>query len=432
MHLPECLPHARTQTHTHTHTHTHHTPTNHLFDNRQQSLLSDEQAKEVEQILSAAPTVGVAVAAVVATATSPTSIKSLIEETQPESPPTGEQHDRKVITATAVADAAKVDTGTTSDVRAPASGGSNPITVTLATANGEGGLAFAVERKPAEEQHVDGEVDEDDDEEDDEDVDIVGIGAAPVHILNATFTKADSSSAITSKANNNSNTNTNNNNSSNNNTHDDDEPEWLRDVLEAPNRSLENLLISRCTAASERRRSEDSQSGGVESKHSELVTASKVETSYDADNDSTLFIQQQELQASPSKQELQSQQSLLNQTFIQQDQSSPTPHGQTGESLQESIVSVESTQSDGTLNQTTTIDDSIISSKHNSTYSLAEGELHSINTNTTTTSIGAELDDSQFYIPEYPPVKSKEVYVESGVHYFEDGNFWMEVPGEFC
>uniref|UniRef100_A0A182NIN7 Neurabin-1 n=1 Tax=Anopheles dirus TaxID=7168 RepID=A0A182NIN7_9DIPT len=35
-----------------------------------------------------------------------------------------------------------------------------------------------------------------------------------------------------------------------------------------------------------------------------------------------------------------------------------------------------------------------------------------------------------FYIPEYPPVRCKEVYVNpDGVHFFEDGNFWMEVPG---
>lgn len=32
-------------------------------------------------------------------------------------------------------------------------------------------------------------------------------------------------------------------------------------------------------------------------------------------------------------------------------------------------------------------------------------------------------------VPEYPPVSSKEVFVEAGVHYFADGNFWMEVPG---
>jgi neurabin len=31
---------------------------------------------------------------------------------------------------------------------------------------------------------------------------------------------------------------------------------------------------------------------------------------------------------------------------------------------------------------------------------------------------------------EYPPQPSKEVFVNAdGVHFFEDGNFWMEVPG---
>ncbi|KAL5292958.1 PPP1R9A family protein [Megaselia abdita] len=79
------------------------------------------------------------------------------------------------------------------------------------------------------------------------------------------------------------------------------------------------------------------------------------------------------------------------------------------ESLQESIISVESK---------TTIEDSVISSKQNSISSLAQGD---------TTSGSVDVD--QYYIPEYPPVRCKEVYVENGVHYFEDGNFWMEVPG---
>ncbi|XP_067642993.1 serine-rich adhesin for platelets isoform X3 [Eurosta solidaginis] len=420
---------------------------------RQQSLLSDEQAKEVEQILSAAPTVGVAVAAVVATATSPTSIKNLIEETQhaEESTPTSQQEAKKgnkdTITTTTNVAAIKAD----GERVISCGGGINAITVIVAKAdeyndNNVERVIYNVEER----QRVNDDDDDDDDE--DEDVDIVGIGAAPAHILNATFTKADrttqvqSQSVATNKANNNHNSSSysNNNNNGNNNSHDDDEPEWLRDVLEAPNRSLENLLISRCSAGRRQSQSDDSQNSGEnlrENKHSELVTASKVETSYDADNDSTLFIQQQQEQSiSPSNahDESQDQQSLLNRKFIQQDDESFSPtllgHQQqqqpTGESLQESIVSVESTQSDATLNQTTTIDDSIISSRHNSTYSLAEGELHSINTNTTTTSLGVgELDDSQYYIPEYPPVKSKEVYVESGVHYFEDGNFWMEVPG---
>lgn len=38
-------------------------------------------------------------------------------------------------------------------------------------------------------------------------------------------------------------------------------------------------------------------------------------------------------------------------------------------------------------------------------------------------------DPDQYYTPEYPPISPKEVYCDSGVHYFEDGNFWMEIPG---
>ncbi|XP_053688324.1 protein piccolo isoform X2 [Sabethes cyaneus] len=43
---------------------------------------------------------------------------------------------------------------------------------------------------------------------------------------------------------------------------------------------------------------------------------------------------------------------------------------------------------------------------------------------------GDESNNSGFLVPEYPPVKSKEVFVnQDGVHFYEDGNFWMEVPG---
>lgn len=38
-------------------------------------------------------------------------------------------------------------------------------------------------------------------------------------------------------------------------------------------------------------------------------------------------------------------------------------------------------------------------------------------------------DPDQYFIPEYPPKTPKEVFSESGVHYYEDGNFWMEIPG---
>ncbi|KRK01508.1 uncharacterized protein LOC6533498 isoform X14 [Drosophila yakuba] len=319
---------------------------------RQQSLLSDEQAKEVEQILNAAPSVGVAVATVVATATSPTSIKNLIEDLPGQ---------------TAAA--------------ASAANGEQDIQIAAVP-------AIVEEDEDEEEEKF--QLQEDDDEEEDharadfdangvdadadgdsddvEAVDIVGYGHATT-ALNATFVKADSTETETT-------TTTPSTATTATTRHDDDEPEWLRDVLEAPKRSLENLLITSATSSRGPGQREELENG------------------YD----------------------LQEKHSDLNQTYVTG-----------GESLHESIVSVESTQSDATLNQTTTIDDSIISSKHNSTYSLADGEQA---TNSTVLSTGVtELDDSQYYIPEYPPVRSKEVLVEAGVHYFEDGNFWMEVPG---
>lgn len=279
---------------------------------------------------------GVAVAAVVATATSPTSIKNLIEEQS-----TGKQ---------------------TKDTQIDAA----PVSV------------VADEAKPAEAE-ADGEVEalageelveEDFDSDDVEAVNIVGIGhaVATTAALNATFVKADSTETENTATT--TTTTTPSTATASTTRHDEDEPEWLRDVLEAPKRSLENLLINTTTHRAELENGYEA----IEGKHSDL-----------------------------------------NQTYI------------TGESLHESIVSVESTQSDATFNQTTTIDDSIISSKHNSTYSLADVEQA---TSSTILSTGVtELDDSQYYIPEYPPVRSKEVLVEAGVHYFEDGNFWMEVPG---
>ncbi|XP_039149671.1 uncharacterized protein LOC6736500 isoform X14 [Drosophila simulans] len=307
---------------------------------RQQSLLSDEQAKEVEQILNAAPSVGVAVATVVATATSPTSIKNLIEDLPGQSAgAASEEQDIQIAAVPAI-----VEEDEDEEEEFP---------------------------EDDEEDHARADFnggDADGDSDDVEAVDIVGYGHAST-ALNATFVKADSTETETT-------TTTPSTATTATTRHDDDEPEWLRDVLEAPKRSLENLLITSATSSRGPGQREELENGyDLHEKHSDL-----------------------------------------NQTYITG-----------GESLHESIVSVESTQSDATLNQTTTIDDSIISSKHNSTYSLADAEQA---TSSTVLSTGVtELDDSQYYIPEYPPVRSKEVLVEAGVHYFEDGNFWMEVPG---
>uniref|UniRef100_A0A1I8Q7X3 Neurabin-1 n=1 Tax=Stomoxys calcitrans TaxID=35570 RepID=A0A1I8Q7X3_STOCA len=447
-----------------------------LLSSRQQSLLSDEQAKEVEQILSAAPTVGVAVAAVVATATSPTHIKNLIEEVKiqtPSPPAAGEKrqltdsshYQEKVVVNKQLEEEEKeqgdLDEGDQvqqDKERNESEDSADEQEYTLeriedaikpqrdseqesySVGGVVGGLRHAIEV----EEDVDKYADDDDDIED---VDIVGIGATSV-CINTTFTSSTATDNVKQETRVTVTTNSTSKTTNSSSQHipksnDDDEPEWLRDVLEAPKRSLENLLIS------------STQSGGGNDKHSServsspptaqptatndvvvVTTASKVETTYDEANDSTtVYISNQASEhqryQTPHNQSLEGhdQESLLNRTFIQDStaNSTATLHGHSNaESLHESIVSVESTQSDATFNQTTTVDDSIISSKHNSTYSLNEPQ----SLNTTNTSIApTELDDSQFYIPEYPPVRSKEVYVESGVHYFEDGNFWMEVPG---
>ncbi|XP_022212422.2 uncharacterized protein LOC111067572 isoform X13 [Drosophila obscura] len=328
---------------------------------RQQSLLSDEQAKEVEQILNAAAPsvgVGVAVAAVVATATSPTSIKNLIEEPLQSVANGEQQQDIQIAAVPAIVEEEEEPPYEEEDAQ-------------------EQHTRYEREREQEEEDEpyeiydADANGDGEEDSDDVEAVDIVGYGQASA-ALNATFIKADSTETETTTT-----TPSTATTATANTRHDnDDEPEWLRDVLEAPKRSLENLLITSVGAAVGRERERE---------------AADLENGY--------------------------KHSDLNHTYVTSG----------GESLHESIVSVESTQSDATLNQTTTIDDSIISSKHNSTYSLDQAEPA---TNSTVLSTGiTELDDSQYYIPEYPPVRSKEVLVEAGVHYFEDGNFWMEVPG---
>lgn len=459
-----------------------------LSTSRQQSLLSDEQAKEVEQILSAAPTVGVAVAAVVATATSSSNIKNLIEDITPQtaSPPTAEkQHKQRetvqrVVTEEeeevdeyeleAVEEEEEVEEEDNSDNRRTVEryleediNNLENVTTTnqqhhqLQQQKHHG--AINIIRNDVEVQSCISHVGIDKYEEDDddiEDVDIVGIGATSM-CINSTFTSATTSTAVDNKQ-----ETATAATPQITRTNDDDEPEWLRDVLEAPKRSLENLLIAsthnsgssggydnqleknsielhQSSASSPPAAAPSATSPFTTSDVVLVTTASKVETTYDEANDSTtIYIaanqwehhQQQQQYHHHQSFESNDQESLLNRSFIQDstvNSSTVSLQQSTGESLHESIVSVESTQSDATFNQTTTVDDSIISSKHNSTYSLNEP----ISLNTTTTSAAlTELDDSQFYIPEYPPVRSKEVYVESGVHYFEDGNFWMEVPGE--
>lgn len=101
------------------------------------------------------------------------------------------------------------------------------------------------------------------------------------------------------------------------------------------------------------------------------------------------------------------------------------------ESMLDSIRSIDSSmQSVATdshsINNTTTIDESITSSKLDQSH-LDVSTASSVTSLATT---GPDINDPDvFFIPDYPPIKRKEVFTDGGIHYFEDGNFWMEIPG---
>jgi neurabin len=92
--------------------------------------------------------------------------------------------------------------------------------------------------------------------------------------------------------------------------------------------------------------------------------------------------------------------------------------------IQDSMISLESNKSANesviTLNTTT---DSPNQSK-------VESNRESSTISSETSLVDPEVFNEDSLQMEYPPVASKEVFVnQDGVHFFEDGNFWMEVPG---
>lgn len=117
------------------------------------------------------------------------------------------------------------------------------------------------------------------------------------------------------------------------------------------------------------------------------------------------------LASSGNKSELQSNgdSNLLNQTIVS-----------------DSIVSTESNksanESNGTANSTTS-DSFNLGSR---VESIRDGSIISSETSL----VEADASGEESLQMEYPPMPSKEVFVnQDGVHFFEDGNFWMEVPG---
>jgi neurabin len=109
------------------------------------------------------------------------------------------------------------------------------------------------------------------------------------------------------------------------------------------------------------------------------------------------------------------QNDLLNQNLI----------GDASSLLHDSIVSVESNKSANesvtTINTTTSDSFNLSKLESNRDGSIISSE---------TSLLDADASGDESLQMEYPPKASKEVFVnQDGVHFFEDGNFWMEVPG---
>lgn len=92
---------------------------------------------------------------------------------------------------------------------------------------------------------------------------------------------------------------------------------------------------------------------------------------------------------------------------------------------QDSLVSMESNQS---ANETTTA--TVTTTTTSDSINLQNRDGSIISSAASLVEADESGDESQSLQMEYPPVKSHEVFVnQDGVHFFEDGNFWMEVPG---
>uniref|UniRef100_A0A1Q3F7Y6 Neurabin-1 n=1 Tax=Culex tarsalis TaxID=7177 RepID=A0A1Q3F7Y6_CULTA len=174
-----------------------------------------------------------------------------------------------------------------------------------------------------------------------------------------------------------------------------DEPDWLQDVLEAPKTCAASAAIPR-----EKLPPPPPPHGPTTTNGTAAAVASLEPPAPPSRNNSTTS-QFEETSSNNTTAD------LLNQTIL--DSSSI---------LQDSYVSADSSM------PSVTTSDSLNLSKQEDQHQAQQQDPAEADVS------ADESNNSGFFIPEYPPVKSKEVFVnQDGVHFFEDGNFWMEVPG---
>uniref|UniRef100_A0A182MGH0 Neurabin-1 n=1 Tax=Anopheles culicifacies TaxID=139723 RepID=A0A182MGH0_9DIPT len=202
-----------------------------------------------------------------------------------------------------------------------------------------------------------------------------------------------------------------------------DEPDWLKDVLEAP----KNATSSTSTVGSSMRDKPPPPPPPSSSSRNNSTTSQPEDASIG--NNTTCDLLNQTILDSSS---------ILADSYVDTGDSIPSVTTTTSDSinlskLEESAGETGVIEDEGEATQEDEGQDdekdNMANSRQGAVYRQhvpgAEGVSEA------DVSADDESNNSAgFYIPEYPPIRCKEVYVNpDGVHFFEDGNFWMEVPG---
>uniref|UniRef100_A0A182PH59 Neurabin-1 n=1 Tax=Anopheles epiroticus TaxID=199890 RepID=A0A182PH59_9DIPT len=203
-----------------------------------------------------------------------------------------------------------------------------------------------------------------------------------------------------------------------------DEPDWLRDVLEAPKNGTAS---SASTVGSSMRDKPPPPPPPTSASRNNSTTSQPEETSIG--NNTTCDLLNQTILDSSS---------ILADSYVDTGDSIPSVTTTTSDSI--NLSKVEETagvpEDEAEVTQEEEVQEEeeereVASSRRAVAYRQPVAPVESVSEAGDDVSADDESNHSAgFYIPEYPPVRCKEVYVNpDGVHFFEDGNFWMEVPG---
>ncbi|XP_035914325.1 uncharacterized protein LOC118513075 isoform X2 [Anopheles stephensi] len=196
-----------------------------------------------------------------------------------------------------------------------------------------------------------------------------------------------------------------------------DEPDWLKDVLEAP----KNATSSTSTVGSSMRDKPPPPPPPTSASRNNSTTSQQEDASIG--NNTTDLLNQTILDSS----------SILADSYVDTGDSIPSVTTTTSDSInlskqEESAGETGALEDEGEATQED-------EAQEREMVSGRQAAVHRQHVGESISEADVSADDESnhsagFYIPEYPPIRCKEVYVNpDGVHFFEDGNFWMEVPG---